>query len=82
MSISLYGAAVVADPFISAGDWFGLNMDQFELFVREEAKPSEWFDLKQAGFPNAVAQYMSGVMQLVCHERRTNFKFTALDYTL
>lgn len=82
MSLSLYGAGVVADPFISAGDWFGLNMKEFELFMREELKASDWFTLEQAGYPNAMAKYLSGVMQLVCHERRTSFKFTALDYTL
>lgn len=81
-SIELYGIPVVADPFCLTGDMFGLDLDKYELRVNQNLETTEWFDLKQAGFPHALGKYISTVLNLKCEMRRTSFKFTALDYTL
>lgn len=80
-NVSFYGAPVVASPFCPDAAWFGLDMDAFELHVHPEYnfKASEWMELPQAGFPNAVGKFMYFTGQLVCKLRRTSFKFTALN---
>jgi hypothetical protein len=81
--ITFYGKPVIGVDGISTGDWFGLDMDVFELWVHEKynLNVTEWFNLKQAGYPNAEAKYMSSAANLVCRMRRSSFKFTALVYT-
>lgn len=82
-SVLFYGRPVIGSPFVPAGDWFGLDMDAIELIVKkgEDDKVTPWFDLKQVGFPNAMGKYMTCALNLKCDRRKTNFKFTALDYT-
>lgn len=83
-NILFHDAPVIGDPFVPAGDWFGLDMDCVELVCRtgQDAKQTPWFDLKQQGYPEAMGKYMTGAMNLKSDRRRTHFKFTALDYTL
>lgn len=83
-SVTFFNRPVIADEYVPSGDWYGLNMDVIELVVQEgnDMNVTKWFTLEQAGFPNAMAKYMSMVCVHVCRERRSNFKFTALDYTL
>jgi len=83
-SIKYHNVPIVADPYCTAEYWYGIDMKQFKLMVLkgQDPKPTDWFTLEQAGFPNAVAKYMSGVMQLICKMRKTSFKFEALDYEL
>lgn len=83
-SVTLYSKPVVGDVHCPSGYWFGLDMKAFELRTHADnnMKPTEWFDLKQAGFPNALAKYVSFVGNVMCRMRKTNFKFSALDYTL
>jgi hypothetical protein len=73
---------VVGDVYLPAGYLYGLDMKMFEIKENQPLETTDWFDLKQAGYPNAMAKYASCVMQVICRRRRTNFKFTALDYTL
>jgi len=79
-----FGKPVIGNPFISAGDWYGLDMDAFALAVKkgEGEKVTDWFGLEQVGFPNAMAKFMTSVFNIKCDRRKTSFKFTALDYTL
>jgi len=83
MNVLFYGCPVIGSPFVPAGDWFGLDMSALELVVKkgEDDKVTPWFDLKQVGFPNAMGKYMTCALNLKCDRRKTNFKFTALDYT-
>lgn len=80
-SIKLFGHPLVDDPKVPANHFYGLDMKSFILRVHSEhnMKVLDWFELKQAGFPNAMAKYMDSVLQLQCNRRKTNFKFTALD---
>ena len=83
-TVTFYGKPVIGDEYVSSGDWYGLDMTVFELLVQEgnDMNITPWFSLEQAGFPNAIAKYMSSVMNLVCHIRKSNFKLTALDADL
>ena len=83
-AITFHGCPVIGNPYVSAGDWYGLDMTVFELVVHKDdnLKVSDWFSLEQAGYPRAVAKYMSMVANLKCVMRKSNFKYTALDYTL
>jgi hypothetical protein len=80
-NVSFYGAPVVADTYIPSGNWYGLDMEAFELHVNPEYnfKLSDWMELPQAGFPNAAGRFMYFTGQILCKLRRTSFKFTALD---
>lgn len=83
-SVTFHGKPIVGDAHVPAGYWLGLDMKAFELRTHADSnmKPTEWFDLKQAGFPDAMAKYVAFVGNLMCRMRKTNFKFSALDYTL
>lgn len=82
-AVTLFGKPVIDDPYIPAGDWYGLDMDSFELFVQEgeDMWVSEWEDLLVGGYPKSMGKVMTCVLNLVCRRRRTNFKFTALTGT-
>lgn len=82
-AIALYSMPVLSDPYISAGDFFGLDMDKFELFVHEDndMDVSQWIELGESGYHKSMAKYVTNVCNLVCRERRTSFKLTALTGT-
>jgi len=74
--------AVVSDAYCPASTWYGLDIDNWELRVDPEYKPKldDWFELKQIGYPNALARVMTWAGNTCCKMRRTNFKFTLLNY--
>lgn len=80
---TLYGDPVVIDPNIPSGDFYGLDMDAFELVVMEgdDFWTSDWEDLFVGGYPKSMAKVATFVANLVCYRRRTNFKLTALTGT-
>ena len=82
-AITLYGKPVIADPYIAAGDWFGLDMNQFELWVHEDNDMdiSEWKELTVGGYHKTFGKVITNVCNLVCRMRRTSFKFSALTGT-
>lgn len=82
-NITFHGKPIVEDPDIEAGYWYGIDMNQFEMFVKEgeDMDVSDWFSLEQAGYPKTTAKYMTAVLNIVCRMRKTSFKFMALDYT-
>ena len=83
-AMTFHGVPVLGDSHCPAGYWYGIDMTAFEL--REHSNyglnVGEWFDLPQAGYPNAKAKYVSWVGNLLARRRKTSFKFSALDYTL
>ncbi len=82
-SLKFRNKPVVADSFCPAGDWYGLDMSQWYLVCDPDFAftPSKWFTLEQAGFPHALGKVVSFAGNLKCRRRRTNFKFTALDFS-
>ena len=83
-SLTFHKKPVVSDIFCPAGYWFGVDMDCFELVVHKDhnMKVKDWFELPQAGYPNAFAKYVCWVGNLLTRRRRTSFKFSALDADL
>jgi hypothetical protein len=77
------GATISPDSFQPASSWYMLDIDQYEFWVHPDFnfKLNDWFDLKQAGFPNAMARVQTVALNLVCHMRRTSGKYTALVHT-
>lgn len=73
---------IVGDVFCPAGYWFGVDMDQMELVEHsdEGMEPTDWFELPQAGFPNAMAKYVCWVGNIMCKMRRTSFVYNSLDF--
>lgn len=82
-NITFHKKPIVEDPDVATGYWYGIDMSQFEMFVKdgEDMDVSDWFSLEQAGYPKTTAKYMTAVMNLICRMRKTSFKFEALDYT-
>ncbi len=82
-SLKFRNKPVVADSFCPAGDWYGLDMKEWFLVCDPDYAftPSKWFSLEQAGFPHALGKVVSFAGNLKCRRRKTNFKFTAIDYT-
>ena len=77
---TLYGYPVIGDPYVGSGDFYGIDLDSFELFVMKgnDMSVSEWIDLAPAGYPDSKGKVVKSVCNLVCRRRRTNFKLTAL----
>lgn len=77
---ALYTHPVMSDPYVSSGDFFGLDMEALELFVMkgQDFSVSEWIDLAPAGFPDSAGKVVKVVLNLICRRRRTSFKLTAL----
>jgi len=84
-NLAFLGAPVVGDAYVPAGYWLGLNMNDWHINVQDSGTDgleiSEWKDLFAAGFPNALAKVAQWVGQVCCKRRKTNFKYSALDYT-
>jgi hypothetical protein len=83
-NIKFHGVPVVGDAKMTAAMMLGLDTSAIELRYHPDFnwKVDDWSDLKQAGFPNALVKTVCWVGNLVCKRRKTNFKFTVLDYTL
>lgn len=83
-NVTYYNKPVIGDPFCTAKYWYGIDMTAFELRVHPDynMKPTDWFDLKQVGYAHALGKILTWAGNLLCRRRKTNFKFTLLDYTL
>lgn len=81
-TLTLMGKPVIEDPFVPSGDWYGLDMSQFEFWVHpaNNMKVSEWFELLPS-YPGSYGKYVTCVCNLICRTRRVNFKLTALTGT-
>jgi hypothetical protein len=84
-NVTLIGIPVIGDAFVAAGMWLGLDMDSWEVVVNSEQGDkgigySPWIDLTPSGYLNTSAKIAYFVGQVRCMRRRTNFKYTALDY--
>lgn len=82
-TVTLFGKPVIDDPYIPSGDFYGLDMDAFELFVHQDNDMdiSPWEELTVAGYPKSMAKVVTHVCNLVARRRRTHFKLTALTGT-
>lgn len=82
-TITLMGENVYAEPHLPANYWFGLDLNAFEFWCLEgvDGKPTDWFELEQAGHPKALAKYVDIACNLVAQRRRTSFKCSALTGT-
>ena len=76
------GATISPDSFTPTSAWYGLDIDQYEFWVHPDFnfKLKDWFELEQAGFPNAMARVMTVALNLTCKMRKTSGKYTALNY--
>jgi hypothetical protein len=85
-NVTLLGIPVVGDGFVAASQWYGLDMDSWEVVVEEGSnngiKYTDWLDLTPSGYLNTAAKIAYWVGQVRCTRRRTNFKYTALNYAL
>ncbi len=83
-NVAFHGAGVFDDPYCTAGTWLGINTDVFYLLYDPDyyMKVSKWEKIDQVGFQYALKKVMGAVLGLKCTQRKSNFKFTALDYTL
>lgn len=79
-SLAILDKPVIADPYVPSGDWYGLDMNQFEFWVKEgeDMWVSPWKELFEGGYPKSLGKVMTCVCNLVCRQRRTSFKLTAL----
>jgi len=82
-NVAWHGDPVVSDTHIASGDFYGLCMDVFELWTSPQSNfdVTPWKELFQAGYPKAQAKVLTWAGNLVCKDRKPNFKFTALDFT-
>lgn len=73
---------VVADPYVPSGDWYGLDLNQFELWVQKDNDfdISGWREL-WPDYAKSLGKIVTMVCNLVCRNRRTSFKLTALTGT-
>lgn len=76
------GATIVPDSYTPASAWYGLDLEQYEFWVHPDYnfKLNDWFELEQAGYPNAMARVITVALNLVCYMRKTSGKFTTLNY--
>ena len=77
-------SSVVGDYACTANRLYGIDTSVFELRYHPNFNftTEPWDDLKQAGFPHALIKISSWAGNLCCKMRKTNFKYTALDYTV
>lgn len=81
-TLTFHKKPVFSDVFCPDNHWYGIDAACMEVrVVPDNMKPGDWFPLEQAGFPNAVARYLTWVGNIVSRRRKTHFKFTAFDYT-
>lgn len=82
-SLTLFGKPVIADPYVPSGDWYGLDMNEFEFWVHEDndMDVSDWKELTVGGYHKSYGKVITCVCNLVCRTRRVNFKMTALTGT-
>ena len=77
------GDPIFADPKCPAGYWYGIDTNSIELKVHPDGnmKVNPWTKAEGQNMPWAFKREALMICNLKCKRRRTNFKFTALDYT-
>jgi len=83
-TLQFHSADVVSDVYCTDAYMFGLDTKQFELRYHPKFNMtvSPWDKLDQAGYPYAMVKKCPWVGNLMCRQRRSNFKFSTLDYTI
>lgn len=83
-NVAFHGTVAVGDGHCPTGYLYALDLDAFELRYHPDFnfKATDWFTLEQAGHPNAMAKVITWTGNLICNLRKTNVKYSALDYTL
>lgn len=83
-SVKFHDIDVVADAHCPTGAMFLLDTGNLEMRYHPDFnfKVSDWTPLEQIGFPNALAKSVSWAGNLVCRMRKTQGRYSALDYTL
>lgn len=83
VNVTFHGATAVADSHCTSTYLYGLCTDEWELRVHKDFnfKSTDWRELDQVGFPNALVKVVSFSGNILCRMRRVNFKYSALDYT-
>lgn len=83
VNVSFHGATAVADSHCPSTYLYGLCMGEWELRVHKDFnfKTTDWRELDQVGFPNALVKVVSWSGNIICRTRKVNFKYSALDYT-
>lgn len=63
---------------------YGIDTKHLEFRYHRDwnFKTTSWTSLIQGGYPEAMVKVCTWAGNLCCKMRKTNFKFTALDYTL
>lgn len=81
-TINFKGSEVVGDYNCPTGYLFGIDIDNWEIVYNGKAGfvVDPWVSLVQAGFPRATVKIATCVMNIICKLRKTNFKYTALNY--
>lgn len=76
------GDPVTMDAFCPEGSWFGINIDEFEMCYHPDHnfKVYGWEDMRGQGMPGTLTNLEDFIGALKCTDRKSNFKFTALDY--
>lgn len=83
-NLKFHGATFVADPHVTSAYMYLLTTEMLELATHSDYnfKVSDWSELGQAGFPNAMYKVISWAGNLMCRMRQVQGKYSALDYTL
>lgn len=83
VNVTFHGATAVADAHCQTTYLYGLCTDEWELRVHKDYnfKSTDWRELDQVGFPNALVKVVTFAGNILCRNRRVNFKYSALDYT-
>lgn len=82
-NVKFHGTTIVSDGHCPTGYMYGLDLGTFELKYHPEFNfnSTDWKSLEQAGFPSAMVKVITWAGNLTCNLRKTNFKYSALDYT-
>lgn len=82
-SVAFHGKPVVSDVHCADNRWYGICKKDWEIRYHPDYNfvKTPWKELFQAGHPHHMAKTCTWAGEVVCRNRRTNFKFTALDYT-
>jgi len=83
-SVIFEDTTCVSDPFCTASALYGLDLKNLRLVVDPDFDPdiSKWGTLDQIGYQHAWKKVLSWVGNMQCRCRKTQFKFTLLDYAV
>lgn len=83
-TVKFHDIDIVSDAHCPTSAMFLLNTNQLEMRYHPDFnfKVTDWTSLEQIGFPNALAKSVSWAGNLLCRMRKTQGRYSALDYTL